>query len=91
MLQINLREHDSVDIALKKLKRLCEKANVWTALRKKEHYEKPTTQRKRAKQAAIKRQKKKDSMSRVARRQRSLPRYYSEMRTLDQKHQDTAE
>ena len=46
-------------MALRRFKRSCEKAGVLSELRRREHYEKPTTERKRKKAAAIKRLMKK--------------------------------
>lgn len=55
MPSIKLRDTEPFDVALRKFKRLCEKSGVISEARKRESYEKPTTQRKRAKAAAIKR------------------------------------
>lgn len=87
MPQISLRSKDSLEFALKKLKRLCDKANIWTAVRKKESFEKPTTKRKRAKQAAIKRQNKKTSQENAQLHYKNRPAYYSELRTITEQHQ----
>ncbi|CAL4042132.1 30S ribosomal protein S21 [Buchnera aphidicola (Anoecia corni)] len=56
---IKVRENEPFDIALRRFKRLCEKAGVLAEIRRREFYEKPTTQRKRAKASAIKRLSKK--------------------------------
>ncbi|MEF1214518.1 30S ribosomal protein S21, partial [Vibrio alginolyticus] len=45
--------------ALRRFKRSCEKAGILSEVRRREHYEKPTTVRKRAKAAAQKRHAKK--------------------------------
>jgi small subunit ribosomal protein S21 len=45
----------SFDVALRRFKRACEKAGIPTKLRQLEHYEKPTTKRKRKHAAAVKR------------------------------------
>lgn len=76
MPQVSLREKDSLEFALKKLKRLCEKANIWAAVRNKQHYDKPTWVRKRNKLAAVKRQKKRDAMERISTTRKSRPAYY---------------
>ena len=55
--------------ALRRFKRSCEKAGVLAEVRKREHYEKPTTARKRMKVAAVKRQAKKANRD-IARRVR---------------------
>lgn len=56
---IKIRENESFDIALRRFKRSCEKAGILSEIRKREFYEKPTTERKRAKASAIKRSTKK--------------------------------
>jgi small subunit ribosomal protein S21 len=59
MPQVNVKECDSFDVALRRFKRACEKAGIPTKLRQIESYEKPTSKRKRKKAAAVKRYQKK--------------------------------
>lgn len=59
MPNIRVKEGDNPEIALRRFKRSCEKAGILTECRKREAYEKPTTERKRKKIAAIKRHIKK--------------------------------
>ncbi|MEZ5556201.1 30S ribosomal protein S21 [Haliea sp.] len=59
MPQIKVKENEPFDVALRRFKRSCEKAGVLAEVRKREHYEKPTTTRKRAAAAAVKRHLKK--------------------------------
>ncbi|CUX95815.1 30S ribosomal protein S21 [Candidatus Mikella endobia] len=56
---IKVRENEPFDIALRRFKRSCEKAGILAEVRRREFYEKPTTERKRAKIFAIKRHLKK--------------------------------
>ncbi|WWO99534.1 MAG: 30S ribosomal protein S21 [Candidatus Dasytiphilus stammeri] len=56
---IKVRENEPFDIALRRFKRSCEKAGILTEIRRREYYEKPTTERKKAKASAIKRLSKK--------------------------------
>ena len=56
---IKLRENEPFDVALRRFKRSCEKAGILSEVRRREHYEKPTTARKRAKASAVKRLAKK--------------------------------
>lgn len=56
---IIIRENESFDVALRRFKRSCEKAGILSEVRRREFYEKPTTERKRAKASAIKRHIKK--------------------------------
>lgn len=58
---VKVKENESVDIAIRRFKRACEKAGVLSDVRKREFYEKPTQVRKRKKAAAVKRYKKKVS------------------------------
>jgi small subunit ribosomal protein S21 len=59
MPHIKVKENEPFDVALRRFKRSCEKAGVLAEVRKREHYEKPTTTRKRAAAAAVKRHLKK--------------------------------
>jgi small subunit ribosomal protein S21 len=52
---IRIKEHESFDVALRRFKRVCEKAGILSKLRQIEFYEKPTAKRKRKHAAAIKR------------------------------------
>lgn len=56
---IKIRENEPFDIALRRFKRSCEKSGILSEVRRREFYEKPTTERKRAKASAIKRHIKK--------------------------------
>ena len=56
---IKVRENEQFDVALRRFKRSCEKAGVLAEVRRREFYEKPTTERKRAKASAVKRHAKK--------------------------------
>lgn len=58
---IKIRDNEPFDVALRRFKRSCEKAGILSEIRKREFYEKPTTERKRAKASAIKRLAKKIS------------------------------
>ena len=53
------KENEPFDVALRRFKRSCEKAGVLSEVRRREHYEKPTAERKRKKAAAVKRHAKK--------------------------------
>ena len=56
---VKVKENEPVDIAIRRFKRACEKAGILADVRKHEFYEKPTTERKRAKASAVKRHAKK--------------------------------
>ncbi len=71
MPSVKVRENEPFDIALRRFKRSCEKAGVLADVRRREFYEKPTTERKRKKAAAVKRHAKK-----VSRESRRLNRLY---------------
>ncbi len=55
MSEIKLKENESLDNALKRFKRQCEKSGVMSELRKREHYDKPSVRRKKKSEAARKR------------------------------------
>ena len=61
MPNVRVRDNESFEVALRRFKRTCEKAGVLTDLRKHEHFEKPSQERKRKRAAAVKRQAKRVS------------------------------
>lgn len=56
---IRVKETEALEGAMRRFKRACEKAGILAELRKRECYEKPTSQRKRMRAAAQKRHQKK--------------------------------
>ena len=56
MPSIKLKENEPFEVAIRRFKRTIEKIGLLTELRAREFYEKPTTERKRLKAAASKRQ-----------------------------------
>ncbi len=71
MPSVRVKENEPFDFALRRFKRSCEKAGVLAEVRARQHYEKPTSVRKRKMAAAVKRQQKK-----VSRQQSRLTRLY---------------
>jgi small subunit ribosomal protein S21 len=59
MTKVYVKDGEDANRALRRFKKKVEENGVLEALRKKEFYEKPTTERKRKKAAAIQRYKKK--------------------------------
>ena len=55
MSEVRIKENESLDSALKRLKRSCAKSGVLAEVRKREHYEKPSVRRKKKSEAARKR------------------------------------
>ncbi|MDD6980432.1 MAG: 30S ribosomal protein S21 [Clostridia bacterium] len=55
MAEIRVKENESIDSALRRFKRSCQKSGVLMELRKREHYEKPSVKRKKKSEAARKR------------------------------------
>ncbi len=51
---VKVREGESFEQALRRFKKQCEKAGILSELRKREHYEKPSLQRKKKRAAAVK-------------------------------------
>ena len=58
MPSVKVRQDEPFDVILRRFRRACEKAGVFTESRRREYYEKPTPVRKRAGAAAVKREKK---------------------------------
>ena len=52
---VRVGENESLDSALKRFKRKCQKDNILGDMRKKEYYEKPSVKRTKKKEAARKR------------------------------------
>ena len=71
MPSVRVKENESIDAALRRFKRACEKAGVLTELRRREFYEKPTQERKRKKAAAVKRH-----LKRISREEAKRKRLY---------------
>ena len=67
MPHIRVKENEPFDVALRRFKRACEKAGVLTEVRRREHYEKPTSIRKRKAAAAVKRHMKKIQREQIRR------------------------
>jgi small subunit ribosomal protein S21 len=62
---IKVREDESLENALRRFKRKCEKSGILSELKKRQHYEKPSAKRKRKQLAA-----KKKTMKRLAQERR---------------------
>ncbi len=58
MVGIRVKPEESFESALRRFKKQCEKAGVLSELRRREHYEKPSTKKKRKALAARKKQAK---------------------------------
>ncbi|MDR1094511.1 MAG: 30S ribosomal protein S21 [Clostridiales bacterium] len=58
MSTIRVGENESLENAIKRFKRKCQKDNIMGDLRRKEHYEKPSVRRKKKSEAARKRNSK---------------------------------
>ncbi len=54
MALIKVREDESLENALKRFKRKCEKSGILTEIKKRQHYEKPSVRKKRKALAARK-------------------------------------
>lgn len=62
---VRVKDNEPFEMALRRFRRSCEKAGVFSEMRKREHYEKPTEIRKRKAAAARKRELKKLSRGRA--------------------------
>ena len=67
---VRIKQDEPFDLILRRFRRSCEKAGVFTESRRREFYEKPTWIRKRKAAAAVKRHQKK--VSREARKRQRL-------------------
>ena len=55
MTGVRIKDNESIESAIRRFKKQCEKAGILAELRKREHYEKPSVKRKRKAIAAKKR------------------------------------
>ncbi|MGI6588804.1 MAG: 30S ribosomal protein S21 [Peptococcia bacterium] len=55
MSEVRVGKNESLDSALRRFKRTCQKSGVLAEARKREHYEKPSVKRKKKSEAARKR------------------------------------
>lgn len=55
MPEIKVRKNESLDSAIRRFKKQCQKAGLMSEMRKREHYEKPSVRRKKKSEAARKR------------------------------------
>ena len=67
---IRVKDNEPFEVALRRFRRSCEKAGLFTEMRRREFYEKPTSVRKRKAAAARKREMKKMSRAVQHRQQR---------------------
>ncbi len=58
MPSVRVKNDEPFDVIVRRFRRSCEKAGVFSEVRKREYYEKPTTARKRKAAAAVKREEK---------------------------------
>jgi len=68
---VRVKENEPFEVAMRRFKRSCEKAGILAEVRRREFYEKPTSERKRKAAAAVKRHLKK-----VSRENRRWERQY---------------
>jgi small subunit ribosomal protein S21 len=71
MPSVRVKENEPFEIAMRRFKRSCEKAGVLAEVRRREFYEKPTSERKRKAAAAVKR-----NIKKVQRESRKFERLY---------------
>ncbi len=67
MPSVRVKQDEPFDLILRRFRRSCEKAGVFTESRRREFYEKPTSVKKRKAAAAVKREKKRVSRQNVQR------------------------
>ncbi|NKB77611.1 MAG: 30S ribosomal protein S21 [Gammaproteobacteria bacterium] len=71
MPSVQVRQNEPFDVILRRFRRSCERAGVFTESRRRQCYEKPTTVRKRDGDAAVRRE-----MKRVSRQKARRKRMY---------------
>lgn len=57
MSEVKVGKNETLDAALRRFKRQCQRAGVLSEARKREHYEKPSVRRKKKSEAARKRRR----------------------------------
>jgi len=67
MPSIRVRQDEPFDVILRRFRRSCEKAGIFTEIRRREYFEKPTTVRKRKAAAVVKREAKRVSRQKARR------------------------
>ncbi|MCL2577708.1 MAG: 30S ribosomal protein S21 [Defluviitaleaceae bacterium] len=55
MSEVVIKDNETLDNALRRFKRNCQKAGIMGEIRKREHYDKPSVKRKKKSEAARKR------------------------------------
>ncbi|MCL2223948.1 MAG: 30S ribosomal protein S21 [Defluviitaleaceae bacterium] len=55
MSEVVIKDNETLDNALRRFKRSCQKAGIMGEIRKREHYDKPSVKRKKKSEAARKR------------------------------------
>lgn len=55
MAEVKLKENESLDNALRRFKKQCARSGIFTEVKRREHYEKPSVKRKKKSEAARKR------------------------------------
>ena len=71
MPSVQVRQNEPFDVILRRFRRSCERAGIFAESRRRQHYEKPTTIRKRSADAAVRRE-----MKRVSRQKARRKRLY---------------
>jgi small subunit ribosomal protein S21 len=61
MPEVRISENETIDRALKRFKKECEKQGIMAEIKKREFYEKPSVRRKKKKLAAIRKIKKREN------------------------------
>ncbi|MEW6088714.1 MAG: 30S ribosomal protein S21 [bacterium] len=54
MLGVKIKDNESLESALRRFKKKCEKSGILIEIKKREHYEKPSVKKKRKTYAALK-------------------------------------
>ena len=58
MVKLRVRDRESIQDAVRRFRKMCERSGIRKEMRRKEHYEKPSDQRRRARLRPIKKARK---------------------------------
>ena len=58
MVKLRVRDRESIQDAVRRFRKMCERSGLRKEMRRKEHYEKPSDQRRRARLRSIKKARK---------------------------------
>ena len=64
-MEVTIQDNESLERALRRFKRKVQRAGLYSELRKRRFYEKPSAQRKRTREAAVRRERRRQRRGKV--------------------------